>query len=159
MLQTRIELATLGLWDLRAANCATGAAGRWGKAETGPEMRQNGQILAQSGRSERIGAAEARWAHNPKVPRSKLGFASYFALPVSLDGQDRRLSPARPGFDSRTGNFCIYLLCIYWLLCRPLDLAEHHITLKLRILGQNKDSGWSRSNGNKKLKFKNWERI
>ncbi len=25
-------------------------------------------------------------------------------LPVSLDGQDRRLSPARPGFDSRTGN-------------------------------------------------------
>ena len=26
-------------------------------------------------------------------------------VPVSLDGQDRRLSPARPGFDSRTGNF------------------------------------------------------
>ena len=28
-------------------------------------------------------------------------------VPVSLDGQDRRLSPARPGFDSRTGNFCV----------------------------------------------------
>ena len=26
------------------------------------------------------------------------------SLPVSLVGQDRRLSPARPGFNSRTGN-------------------------------------------------------
>ena len=27
--------------------------------------------------AKRIGAAEARWAHNPKVPRSKLGFAMH----------------------------------------------------------------------------------
>ena len=27
---------------------------------------------------QRSGAAEARWAHNPKVPRSKLGFATFW---------------------------------------------------------------------------------
>ena len=32
------------------------------------------------GANQRIGAAEARWAHNPKVPRSKLGFAIFFYL-------------------------------------------------------------------------------
>ena len=29
---------------------------------------------------QRIGAAEARWAHNPKVPGSKPGFATFLRL-------------------------------------------------------------------------------
>ena len=32
-------------------------------------------------------------------------------LPVSLDGQDRWLSPTRPGFDSRTGNIIFFFRC------------------------------------------------
>ncbi len=35
--------------------------------------------------SKRIGAAEARWAHNPKVPGSKPGFAK--VLPPSSVGR------------------------------------------------------------------------
>ena len=34
------------------------------------------QLRHRSVSSQRIGAAEARWAHNPKVPGSKPGFAT-----------------------------------------------------------------------------------
>ena len=45
----------------------------------------------------------ARRSHNPKVAGSIPVESSN--LPVSLGGQDTRLSPERPGFNSRTGNF------------------------------------------------------
>ena len=45
----------------------------------------------------------ARRSHNPKVAGS-IPVESTL-LPVSLGGQDTRLSPERPGFNSRTGNF------------------------------------------------------
>ena len=40
----------------------------------------------------------------PRSPVRSRSKASNF-LPVSLGGQDTRLSPERPGFNSRTGNF------------------------------------------------------
>ena len=46
----------------------------------------------------------ARRSHNPKVASSILA-GSILDFPDSLVGQDRRLSPARPGFNSRSGNF------------------------------------------------------
>ena len=45
----------------------------------------------------------ARGSHNPKVAGS-IPVESRF-IPVSLGGQDTRLSPESPGFNSRTGNF------------------------------------------------------
>ena len=47
----------------------------------------------------------ARGSHNPKVAGS-IPVESRF-IPVSLGGQDTRLSPESPGFNSRTGNFFI----------------------------------------------------
>ena len=47
----------------------------------------------------------ARGSHNPKVAGS-IPVESMF-IPVSLGGQDTRLSPESPGFNSRTGNFFI----------------------------------------------------
>ena len=46
----------------------------------------------------------ARGSHNPKVAGSIPVESKHF-FPVSLGGQDTRLSPERPGFNSRTGNF------------------------------------------------------
>ena len=46
----------------------------------------------------------ARGSHNPKVAGS-IPVESTYLIPVSLGGQDTRLSPERPGFNSRTGNF------------------------------------------------------
>ena len=43
----------------------------------------------------------ARRSHNPKVASSILAGSSF---PDSLVGQDRWLSPTRPGFDSRSGK-------------------------------------------------------
>ena len=40
---------------------------------------------------------------SPVRSRSKASYIIY--IPVSLGGQDTRLSPERPGFNSRTGNF------------------------------------------------------
>ena len=45
----------------------------------------------------------ARGSHNPKVAGSIPVESS--DIPVSLGGQDTRLSPERPGFNSRSGNF------------------------------------------------------
>ena len=45
----------------------------------------------------------ARGSHNPKVAGS-IPVESTI-LPISLGGQDTRLSPERPGFNSRMGNF------------------------------------------------------
>ena len=45
----------------------------------------------------------ARGSHNPKVAGS-IPVESMF-IPVSLGGQDTRLSPESPGFNSRLGNF------------------------------------------------------
>ena len=50
----------------------------------------------------------ARRSHNPKVAGS-IPVESK-SLPVSLGGQDTRLSPERPGFNSRTGNFLHFFL-------------------------------------------------
>ena len=44
---------------------------------------------------QRIGAAEARWAHNPKVVRSKLTFATLFLLQFLLVGWLVRLVNSR----------------------------------------------------------------
>ena len=49
----------------------------------------------------------ARGSHNPKVAGS-IPVESSCSLPVSLGGQDTRLSPERPGFNSRSGNFFSY---------------------------------------------------
>ena len=46
----------------------------------------------------------ARRSHNPKVASSILA-GSIVSFPVSLVGQDTWLSPMRPGFNSRTGNY------------------------------------------------------
>ena len=46
----------------------------------------------------------ARGSHNPKVAGS-IPVESIHSIPVSLGGQDTRLSPERPGFNSRSGNF------------------------------------------------------
>ena len=48
----------------------------------------------------------ARGSHNPKVAGSIPVESIY--LPVSLGGQDTRLSPESPGFNSRTGNFFVH---------------------------------------------------
>ena len=45
----------------------------------------------------------ARRSHNPKVAGSIPVESTYVS--VSLGGQDTRLSPERPGFNSRTENF------------------------------------------------------
>ena len=45
----------------------------------------------------------ARGSHNPKVAGSIPVEST--DIPVSLGGQDTRLSPESPGFNSRTGNF------------------------------------------------------
>ena len=50
----------------------------------------------------------ARRSHNPKVAGSIP--VESMSLPVSLGGQDTRLSPERPGFNSRTGNFLHFFL-------------------------------------------------
>ena len=51
----------------------------------------------------------ARGSHNPKVAGS-IPVESRF-IPVSLGGQDTRLSPESPGFNSRTGNFFSVTIC------------------------------------------------
>ena len=50
MRQVRIELTTLGLWDLRATNCATAAAGVFCRLlGAGPKMPAGSQGLRQGG--------------------------------------------------------------------------------------------------------------
>ena len=51
----------------------------------------------------------ARGSHNPKVAGS-IPVESR-DIPVSLGGQDTRLSPESPGFNSRTGNFFSVTIC------------------------------------------------
>ena len=50
----------------------------------------------------------ARGSHNPKVAGSTPVESKL--IPVSLGGQDTRLSPERPGFNSRTGNLFVLRL-------------------------------------------------
>ena len=49
----------------------------------------------------------ARGSHNPKVAGS-IPVESITDLPNSLGGQDTRLSPESPGFNSRLGNFFVF---------------------------------------------------
>ena len=63
----------------------------------------------------------ARRSHNPKVAGS-IPVESR-NLPVSLGGQDTRLSPERPGFNSRTGNY-FYFLFILNVYLNKLYLSQ-----------------------------------
>ena len=80
------------------------------------------------------------------IPRSPVRSRSKaYVLPDSLGGQDTRLSPERPGFNSRSGNFFFVLLnwITYTLIWqnglqfqfqRPKGIRWHYIKLTgLRI--------------------------
>ena len=56
------------------------------------------------GRHAPVAQLAARGSHNPKVAGS---IPVESIVLVSLGGQDTRLSPERPGFNSRSGNFFI----------------------------------------------------
>ena len=49
-----------------------------------------------------------RWPFKPMAVGSIPTEGACKNLPVSLGGQDTRLSPERPGFNSRTGNFFLF---------------------------------------------------
>ena len=65
-----------------------------------PESPSDGRVSGLDGRAVQ-GASLRHWSLRRR------GFESHsnHYIPVSLVGQDTRLSPARPGFKSRTGNF------------------------------------------------------
>ena len=65
------------------------------------------QVPGNGGIFAPVAQLAARRSHNPKVAGS-IPVESRI-LPVSLGGQDTRLSPERPGFNSRTGNFFFIL--------------------------------------------------
>ena len=87
----------------------------------------------------------ARGSHNPKVAGS-IPVESSYLLPVSLGGQDTRLSPERPGFNSRSGNIFLIRLNSVSRLKKQKRTATngirtHDLSLTKRVLYQLSYSG------------------
>ena len=113
---TGIETRILHLFTTQGlayqVNSAIGLVVKYLVANEVPRVRFPDGAFKLSWRSwQRVGLIIPR---SPVRSRSKA-----YVLPDSLGGQDTRLSPERPGFNSRSGNF-FSSTCSRWLcLCLP----------------------------------------
>ena len=138
LLSTGIEPATLGLWDPRAANCATKAS----CSKMYPSyfilnleiatvvQKKFLDWFTKSAPSVGLEPTTTRlrvlrstiWATRARCSTKTVSVIQ--TIPRSLVGQDTRLSPVRPGFKSRRGNFFVKLTSYCYAILLPSVISK-----------------------------------